>query len=169
MSRVREARAGDAGRRCGAWGAMRVGVRARGRIVIAETGSVEGGLKPAPEKATEKEAPGKSGSLFHFTTPKTNGRLELVAQCELHGARVRQQAGVLAEGAAVGERKVQRLNIEAREVERVEHFPTELQRVPFRPRHLPSLGKSRDPDWRSRLHAKCCASRPLLENRSGKR
>src|SRR5580704_10214228 len=98
-----------------------------------------------------KKAPEKSGSLFPCTTSKSESttrvvdrrRLELVAQCELHRARVRQQARILAKVAGVRNREVQRLNVESRKVQHVEHFPSELERVSFGPRHLPTLGKSR--------------------------
>ena len=63
--------------------------------------------------------------------------LELEAQCELHHARVRQQTGVIAEVTGIGDRQVQALDVEARQVQCVEHVPTELQALAFLP--APSL------------------------------
>src|SRR5580693_1086830 len=66
-------------------------------------------------------------------------RLELVAQGELHYARIGQQVGVVAERRSGIERAGDRLYVEARQVEGVEHFPAELQAVGIPPRHFPAL------------------------------
>src|ERR1700722_13922318 len=134
---------------------MRVGIVA-GRWVEIEPVLTSEILRFAQDDIHEKDdrnkkAPEKSGSLFPCTTSKSESttrvvdrrRLELVAQCELHRARVRQQARILAKVAGVRNREVQRLNVESRKVQHVEHFPSELERVSFGPRHLPTLGKSR--------------------------
>ena len=67
--------------------------------------------------------------------------LKLVAQLELHDARVCQQARVVPEVAVVRERKIKRLHVESRQVEGVEDIPAELQRLGFFPRHLPAFAE----------------------------
>src|SRR5271157_375470 len=72
--------------------------------------------------------------------------LEFVAQRELHDARIREQAAVVAETPSATHteraRKEARLNIEADAVGNVENLPPELQALLFAPGHAPALGKA---------------------------
>src|SRR5215472_12698334 len=64
--------------------------------------------------------------------------LELVAQSELHYARVGKQSGVVAKRTAVGQRQTQALNVKPGQVQGVEDIPPELKRLRLLPRHLPA-------------------------------
>src|ERR1700733_7443475 len=75
--------------------------------------------------STAKKAAGEShppAAIYRTGFPS----LELVAQCELHRARVRQQSSVIPECASVRDRWVYGRHVEPRQVQRVEHFPAEL-------------------------------------------
>src|SRR5258705_7697639 len=69
-------------------------------------------------------------------------RLELVAQRELHYARIGQQAGVVPEGTLCVDRWSDRLNVESNRVRYVKYFPSEGYTLMFRPRHCPALGQA---------------------------
>jgi hypothetical protein len=66
--------------------------------------------QPKNETAGENFSPRRS--VFTRSTRAPN--LELVAQRELHRSRVGQQAGVVSKRAAVGDRSIQRRNVESR-------------------------------------------------------
>jgi hypothetical protein len=74
----------------------------------------------------------------------TGGRekSEFVPQGKLHHPRVREQLGVMAKGRALVQSQRQARRIKARRVGNVKDFPTELQGVMIRVRHLPALAQA---------------------------
>ena len=65
--------------------------------------------------------------------------LELVAQGELHYARVGEQSRIVSEVARIRKGQIQALYVKSSQVERVENVPTERQTVGLLVRHFPTL------------------------------